>query len=296
MTFTETLYNLNIEYKRNVCTAELSSIKVGGNAKYTVYPKTADELVLSIKTANAFSEKNKLIGGCTNTFFADEGYDGVIIRTKKLNKLDINGGSISAEAGVSLSALMRLGASADLDLGDGLFGIPGTLGGALHNNAGAYGKEISDVFEYGFFYDAERDKVIKLGKNELSFSYRSSILQKENLIFLSGKLQGKARASEEIKRNFQNVIKKRRMLHPTEPSLGSFFKRTDGVIPAFLIEKAELKGKRIGAAAVSTKHAGFIINTGGAASYEVDTLAKEIETTILKRFGVTLVREAEFVK
>ena len=296
MTLTERLDKFNLLYTENLSTAKISSIKAGGSAKLTVFPKNEDELLFSIKIANAYFEKYKIIGGCTNTFFIDDGFDGVIISTKKLNKLTLDSGNVTAEAGATLASLLAFGAAQNVDFGRGLFAIPGTVGGALRNNAGAFGFEIGDIFDFGYFYDVDSKKIIKLSADELSFSYRYSALQKENLIFLNGIFKGTTRDFKDIKSDFLETVKIRRSSHPHEPSLGSFFKRSDNVIPALLIDRAGLKGKTVGLASVSRKHAGFIINNGGATSSDVDALANEIEKTILEKFGVPLIREVELVK
>ena len=296
MTLTDWFDKLNISYFSNLNTANISSIKVGGKAKYVAYPKTSEEFLELIKGINKISEKYKIIGGCTNTFFSDVGYNGVIISTKKINKITFSNNVLYAEAGTSLSLLLKTAASLGIELGSGLFGIPGTVGGAIRNNAGAHSYEIGEIFDGGYFYDLNNDRVLSLSKHEMEFSYRHSILQNENLVFITGSFKGRIKSSEQIENEFRETLKKRRSAHPTEPSLGSFFKRSGDIIPAVLIDKAGLKGIKIGAASVSTKHAGFIINNGGATSRDVDSLAKKIEKTISEKYNVTLMREAEFVE
>ena len=274
----------------------MSSIRTGGCARAAVYPETKEQLILAIKLAQQCSDRYKIIGGCTNTFFSDKGFSGVIISTRYLSRINYNEGSIYVQAGVPLIKALRYAAGLGIELGAGLYGIPGTVGGAVRNNAGAFGTELSDTFLCGEFYEEKTDKIIKLGTDELSFGYRNSILQSERLIFLCGTLKGKSRQTAAILRDFDSILKERRKKHPTEPSLGSFFKRHGDVIPAKLIDGAGLKGIRIGNAAVSTKHSGFIVNLGGATSGEIEMLAKKIEEIIYSTYGVALRREAELVE
>lgn len=296
MTLTEHFDKHSLKYNENYPTARISSIKAGGCARTVVYPETKEELILAIKIAKECSVRYKTIGGCTNTFFSDNGFSGAIISTRHLSRINANDGGISVRAGVPLIKALRYAAGLGIDLGCGLYGIPGTVGGAVRNNAGAFDSEISDAFIGGEFYDEESDKIVTLDADELSFGYRSSILQSEKLVFLSGTLKGKSRKTPSILRDFERILDKRREKHPTEPSLGSFFKRCEDVIPARLIDTSGLKGIRVGNAAVSSKHAGFIINLGGATSGEIDTLARKIEEIIYNSYGVALIREAELVE
>lgn len=296
MLFKDYLSKYKIDYKAELQTAEISSIKAGGSAEYALYPKKQDELILLIKLCQAFSVPYKIIGGCTNTFVCDYGYRGAMIFTKNLSKTDCSGETVTAEAGTSLSVLLRKACSSDLELRSELFGIPGSIGGAIRNNAGAFGAEISDVFVSGSFYDIDNDKVLNLSKNELCFAYRYSILQNQNLVFINGIFKTRPRASEKISADFSKFSGKRRDSQPNDPSLGSFFKRSAEIIPAHLINSAGLKGKRIGGAEVSIKHAGFIINKGGATATDIDLLAKAIEAEVFEKYNVNLTREAELIE
>ena len=296
MTAFDQLEKHNLKYIKNYHTSRISSIKCGGVASVIIYPKTADELILAIKIAAEYLGRYKIIGGCTNTFFCDEGFDGALITTKELSKTECCGTFINAEAGVPLIKALLIAAKRDIDLGCGLYGIPGTVGGAVRNNAGAFCSEISSAFSYGRFYDPQEDRLLTLDAKDLAFGYRASRLQYESLIFISGALTGKSRSSEDILKDFRCVFQKRQQMHPKEASLGSFFKRQGDIIPARLIDEIGLKGFTVGAAAVSMKHAGVIVNKGGATSHDVDTLASKIEENIYSIYGVKLLREAELVK
>lgn len=290
------LEQYGIEYEKDLSTARLSSIKAGGYANYVLYPRNSEELITSIKLSNNFFGKFKLIGGCTNTFFSDADFSGTIICTKKFNRIAFNDCSAALDCGASLSGSIKAAANRGIDIGSGLFGIPGTIGGGVRNNAGAYESSVSDTFLRGEFYDRERDSIITLDARDLNFSYRYSSLQSESLILLNGIFRASEREKEALLKELTQTQEKRRSSHPTEPSLGSFFKRSDNIVPAALIENAGLKCKRIGGAQISPKHSGFIINAGNATAEDINALAEEVEATILKSYGVRLEREAEFVK
>ena len=295
MNISEYFDKYRICYVKNFTTSRLSSIKVGGSAKYVLYPKCNEELIESIKLCIAFSEQYKIIGGCTNTFFSDEGFDGIIICTKLLVEVEASEHSIICNAGASLASVLKKSAYTGLDIASGLYGIPGSVGGAVRNNAGAFGASISEAFESGMFYDSESNKLLNLDNSDLYFSYRSSLLQKKNIVFLSGKFKCFRRKKEEIFKEFECTIQKRRATQPNHPSLGSFFKRSGETVPSILIDQAGMKGMQIGGARVSEKHAGFIINVGSATASDVNNLADKVEKEIFKKYGIHLIREAELV-
>ncbi len=296
MTFAEYLSKCGIKYKESVDTSKISSIRAGGKVKIAIYPSDLNELIESIEICKAFLQRYKIIGGCTNTFFSDIGYDGAVVFTTALNKTTIKDSIITAECGSSLSSILRLAAAEEYQISGELFGIPGTFGGAVRNNAGAYGKELSDFFIDGCFYDPINSEIITLDSKSLSFEYRYSKLQKNGMVFLSGRLKAYRSKREKCFDEFKKYAQKRRTEQPLLPSLGSFFKRTNNVIPAKLIDNAGLKGYTVGGASVSQKHSGFIVNSANATSEDVNTLAEKIRQTVKEKYGVNLLREAEFVE
>lgn len=296
MNVTEYFDKHQLKYVNNFSTALLSSIKAGGCARYIVYPDSAEKIISAVEICELFSLKYKVIGGCTNTFFSDAGFDGVIISTKYFKNIEFLESSIVVEAGTSLSKMLNASCERGVDISAQLFGIPGSVGGAVRNNAGAFGASISDTFSYGRFYDTDSKKIFKLDSNDMMFSYRNSVLQNNSLIMLKGVFKCIARESAEIKSLFNVSVQKRRASQPRESSLGSFFKRCGDVIPSRLIDEARLKGMRVGGAEVSRKHAGFIINSNKATASDINELAKQIEKIVFERYGVSLIREAEFVE
>ncbi len=296
MTFTDYLLSQGITYKENLDSSKISSIKAGGQIKTAVYPNNRNELIAAIQACKNFSIQYIIIGGCTNTCFSDRGFDGAVIFTSKLKSIKIEDGEIVCEAGCTISEILRFAAHKDLEISSELFGIPGTLGGAVRNNAGAYGKEIADVFVCGEFLDTSDLKVIVLDKESLGFSYRYSYLQNSTTVLLKCKLKTFPSNKEKCFSDFKKITQRRRLQQPNDPSLGSFFKRSDGVIPAKLIDDAGLKGYSVGGASVSDKHAGFIINTDKCTVNQIEILAEYIEKTVMEKYGIRLIREAEIIK
>ncbi len=298
MTVIKHFQKLFIEYKIGVDTSKMSSIRAGGIAFAAVFPKNTSELINVIKILKAEGMPYKIIGGATNIFFSDEMYDGVIISLKNISGADIcvnNNVDIDVYTGTSISKLIKSSAELGIELSSSLFGIPGTVGGAVRNNAGAFGSEIADIFISGTFIDTDTMSLNYLSHSDLNFSYRHSVLQKENLIFLCGKFRGKLKDKQSILEDIEKIKNERINSQPSLPSLGSFYKR-HGLLPVSkLIDEAGLKGFSVGGAEISKKHAGFIINSCGATSRDIVTLANYIEKMIKEKFGVNLIREAEFV-
>ncbi len=285
----------NIELSENVSTATISSIRAGGIARYVAFPDTNEKLIQILRFLNRDNIKFKVIGRCTNVFFADTLFDGVLVSTSRLNKWRVIGNSVSAESGVSLPLLIRKLAHSGLELASELSGIPGSVGGAVRNNAGAFSKEIADVFVCADVYDLDKDKIEPFDKNDMLFAYRSSVLNCERKILLAAELLCVPNVTDAILGKISEYTRIRRRAQPTDASLGSFFKRAGEVIPAKLIDETGLKGLSCGKAAVSLKHAGFIINTGGATASDINRLAEMVEHAVYQKYGIVLERETEYI-
>ena len=240
--------------------------------------------------------KYKIIGKATNVFFSDKGFGGLIISTSNMKKATFSENGYIAEAGVSLPLLIRSAARDGIRISPELSGIPGSIGGAVRNNAGAYGKEISDVFEWGEFYSVENDAVLTLTKSELDFSYRASRLVNAQLVLLSAKITAERASVGDALSEISGFTLMRRQKQPSEASLGSFFKRSSDVAASQLIDACGLKGFSVGGASISEKHAGFIINNGNATSNDINELADFAENKVYRKFGIRLTREAEFIE
>ena len=192
--------------------------------------------------------------------------------------------------------MLRAAADAGYSIANPLFGIPGTVGGAVRNNAGAFGCEIGDVFVDGCFLNTDKFEIITLSKNNLNFAYRYSEIMQKPLLFLSGRFRTVQSDRLYCLEDFNKYTRIRRSKQQNLPSLGSFFKRCGNIIPAELIDLAGMKSYRIMDAAISDKHAGFIVNIGAATAKDIDDLAKTVEHRIKTRFNAVLVREAELVE
>ncbi|MGN1200674.1 MAG: UDP-N-acetylmuramate dehydrogenase [Candidatus Caccovivens sp.] len=254
------------EYKKNEKLSNYSTVKIGGMADYIIFPKNILEIKKILKIIKKNNLKYFILGNGSNVLFSDEGYRGVIISLKKINNIKRYGDCVRVGAGCNLFALNLKLKEMGLSGFEWSFGIPATLGGMLYMNGGSFGHEICEfVQEVVILQD---DKIKRLKKEQLEFGYRKSSLQ--NCIILSAKLQFFPQKSEEIAKNMQENLNKKKNTQPMDfPSLGSVFKiiKTEPPIyPAKIIDNLGLKGVKIGGAEVSTKHAGFIINAGGAKS------------------------------
>lgn len=295
MVFACILSELGIEHYENYNTAALSTIKAGGFAALIAYPKSQTELISLIRIAKAFPIKYKVIGGCSNTYFSDSGFDGMIISTKKLDCFTKKGNLLTLDAGFTLSSAIRSCAYDSIRFLPSLFGIPGTVGGAVRNNAGAFGEELSEAFVEAKLYNPENDKILFLNSEDMMFSYRNSILQNSSLVLLSASFSVQYDDKSTLLRIISKTSEQRRAKQPSSPSLGSYFKRSADVIPAKLIDEAGLKNTFIGGACVSPKHAGFIVNLGNATATDVKKLSEYVADRIFSIYGIMLTPEAEYV-
>ncbi len=265
-----------------------TSFKIGGNASVFVRPRSVDGLICALEKF----EYAKILAKGTNVLAPDEGVDAVV-STLGLNRYYLKGDLIISEAGVSLSTLCRSAARHGLSGLEFAYGIPGTIGGAVYMNAGAYGGEICDVVEYVEIYD--RNKIITLDRSQMQFSYRSSILKKTDWIVLRVALRLKPSDSDVIIDRMEQIMKKRIQTQPLDlPSAGSVFKRPrEDFYVGRAIEQLGLKGLRIGDAQISTKHAGFIVNLGSAKASDVKKLIQIIQHEVYRNYQVQLEPEVE---
>lgn len=274
--------------QENVCIAPFTSMRVGGNVRCLFRPESVDALCTLLAELSASDMPYMVIGNASNLLFADEGYDGAVIATTGIRELFLQDGRIVASCGVSLSALSTFASEHGKDGLAFAFGIPGTVGGGVFMNAGAYGGEIADCLEYAVCADQNGNRVT-LGKNELDFSYRHSALMQNGLYLLYAVFDCKDGDKAEIKAVMDKNMASRKAKQPLEyPSCGSAFKRPTGHFAGALIEQAGLKGFSIGGAQVSEKHAGFVINTGDATANDVKALLAHIQKTVYEKDGVTL--------
>ncbi len=290
--FKEKLTNLNIEYKADVPMSEHTSFKIGGNADYFVTVKNTDELKAVISLCRECKMPYMLIGNGSNLLISDNGIKGVVIRLEgEFKEITINGDTIVAGAGASLTKLCLDAWKASLTGLEFGYGIPGSVGGAAYMNAGAYGGEMKDIIVSCTHLDPELN-VGEFTLSELDLSYRQSTYMKGEYIILSVTLKLQKGDNTAIKNRMEELMQKRKDKQPLEyPSAGSVFKRPEGAYAAALIEECGLKGRKVGGAQVSEKHSGFIVNKGGATCQDVLDLVKIIQDEVKAKTGFDLHRE-----
>ncbi len=274
---------------------ELTSFHIGGPARLVARPQSAAELAVLIRTARECGLPFALLGAGSNVLAADEGYEGLLILTGGFDTLKVEGTTLYAGAGVHLSAMSQAALAAGLTGLEFASGIPGSLGGGLYMNAGAYGGELSRLVRRVSVL-TEEGEVRVLPASAMEFGYRHSILQEKNWIALGAELALCADRPCEIRLRMRELAAKRREKQPLEfPSAGSFFKRPEGYFAGALIEQAGLKNTRVGGALISPKHAGFMINTGFATADDVRTLSAYVQKRVLEKDGVRLCPEVRYL-
>lgn len=269
-----------------------TSFKIGGKADFIVVPHTIEQIEKTIDLCKAMNQPYFIMGNGSNILVEDAGIRALIIKISEgFSDIKIEGDMVIAEAGVLLSKLSKVVWKEALQGFEFASGIPGTLGGAVYMNAGAYGGEMKDVVEWVDVLTME-GVVKRIGKADLEFGYRTSIVRDLNYIVLRVGIKLTLGNVEIIKEITNELTKKRVSKQPLElPSAGSTFKRPPGHYAGQLIEEAGLRGLRHGDAQVSEKHCGFIVNLGKATCEEVMELISVVQKVVFDTFGVTLERE-----
>ena len=275
-----------------------TSFKIGGIADQFVKVTNEEELKEAIKYAKDKNLKITIIGNGSNLLVLDKGIRGLVIKID-IQKLEIERkekyAEITVGSGYKTMALGIKLMNEDLSGFEELSGIPGTIGGAIFMNAGAYGKEIKDIniSTKCMDYDGE---IFELSNKEQEFEYRSSVFNKKDYIILETKLRLEYGKKEEIKKKMDEYLSSRKEKQPIEyPSAGSTFKRQEGVITAKLIDECGLKGYQMGGAKVSEKHAGFVINYDNATAKDVINLIKYIKEKVNEKYGIKIKEEIRIV-
>ena len=285
----------NISFLQNEPMSRHTSFKVGGNATFFV---TADT-PLEVAAVYSFCKENDIgltiLGKGSNVLVSDSGIDGIVLKLSEQPKVEFGADDILlCSAGMSLTALCIAAAEKGLSGLEFAFGIPGTVGGAVFMNAGAYGGEIKDVILSATVLSNGQIKDVMA--EDMALGYRTSVFKENGDIILFAKFKLKADNKTDIKARMSDFSERRKSKQPLEyPSAGSTFKRPEGYFSGALIEQNGLKGFSIGGAEVSVKHAGFVINKGGATSRDIKLLIKHIQDTVLKNNGVMLEREVIYL-
>ncbi|MCX8084291.1 MAG: UDP-N-acetylmuramate dehydrogenase [Calditerrivibrio sp.] len=269
-----------------------NSYRTGGRARFFAAPKSSDELRFVLDFSEKQGLKKIIIGRGTNLLFDDEGFDGIVISTKNLNRYTVlDGCTVLCGAGVLLDDLVAFTVAYGLSGLENLSGIPGTVGGAIFMNAGAFDCEVKDTVA---FVDVLKGGVIaRLYRDDIAFEYRKTSLKDEIVLSVSFLLNKKKEPLGEIR---EDILKRRSEKQPLEyPSCGSVFKRPFGTYAGKLIEECGLKGYTIGGAQVSEKHANFIINMGNATSSDIKKLISFVKEKVFEKFGVVLEEEVKII-
>lgn len=286
-----------IAYKENEPLAAHCTFKIGGPARLFVQPADRAQLCRAVALCKAQGVRYYLLGNGSNILFADEGYNGVVLDISSMqDTVEVHGTQLTAGAGVRLSALCKTALEHSLTGLEFAYGIPGTVGGAVYMNAGAYGGEMKDVLEAVSYLTAD-GRWVDREASELDFSYRHSAFEENGACILGAVFHLEKGDPDAIKARMNELMQKRIDKQPLDkPSGGSTFKRPPGAFAAALIDQCGLRGYRHGGAAVSDKHCGFVVNLGGATCADVLALCDEVRAIVKEKTGYDLEKEIRVVK
>ncbi|WP_026908628.1 UDP-N-acetylmuramate dehydrogenase [Paucisalibacillus globulus] len=290
---------INITSEQNVMVNEPlknhTYTRLGGTADILVTPETYEQVRQIVKLANHEEVPFTLLGNGSNLIVKDGGIRGIVMNLNKLNEIRTEGKKVIAQSGARIIDTSRAALKQNLTGLEFACGIPGSVGGALYMNAGAYGGEIKDCLESAIVVDPNGD-LLALNADELDLEYRRSNISDNGYIVLEGTFALKEGNFEEIKAVMDDLTFKRESKQPLEyPSCGSVFKRPPGYFAGKLIQDSGLQGAQIGGAQVSLKHAGFIVNKDNATADEYIQLIRHVQATVKDKFGVSLEREVRII-
>ena len=273
-----------------------TTFRIGGPAEYFISPKSIGEIQTIAALCREYGVPCEIIGNGSNLLVSDKGIEGVVLKLgSDFSKVEQDGTLLKAQAGVLLTVLAKRAAQAGLTGMEFAAGIPGTLGGAITMNAGAYGGEMVQIIERVTLLTKEGN-LITLSGEEMQFGYRKSIVMKKQYIVLEAEIRLKEGDIALIEASMAEFNKRRREKQPLEfPSAGSTFKRPEGYFAGKLIMDAGLAGFQCKGAQVSKKHCGFVINTGNATAEDVRTLIKEVQRIVYEKTGVKLEPEVRYL-
>lgn len=289
-------YLPDLRMERDEPMSRHTSFRIGGPARRMAFPERGEQLVLLLDRATACGARPLVIGNGTNLLCPDGRLERLVVNTSAMARAEAGEGTVTAEAGVPLARLADLACRQGLAGLEFAHGIPGTVGGAVCMNAGAYGGEMRQVVSQAAVLFPE-EGVRVLSGEELSFGYRRSLLtDRPDAVVLSAVFRLTPGDRDAIRASMRELMERRRASQPLEwPSAGSTFKRPEGNFAGTLIDRCGLKGLTVGGAQVSEKHAGFIINRGGAASADVRELIRQVRERVLAETGVLLEPEVKII-
>ncbi len=273
-----------------------TTFRIGGPADYYVTPHSGEEATQVIKACREWKLPFYILGNGSNLLVSDKGFRGVIIQMfKNYSEVSVDGVCVTARAGALLSKIAKTALENNLTGLEFAAGIPGTLGGAVVMNAGAYGGEMKDVLEEVGVLSGEGE-ILRLKREELDLGYRTSVIARKGYIVLEAKMRLQEGKREAIASRMEKLKEKRVSKQPLElPSAGSTFKRPEGNFAGKLIMEAGLRGFSVGDAQVSEKHCGFVVNKGGATALQVRELMQEVIRRVEETSGVTLEPEVKML-
>jgi len=293
--FCEFCESEKIEYSKNEPMRLHTSFKIGGEADLFVNVGSVEQLRAVIVKANELKLPFFVIGKGSNLLVSDKGIEGVVISISSLDEITVKGNTLTAFSGASLASVCTVALENSLSGLEFAYGIPGSVGGALFMNAGAYGGEMSQVVKSATYVTTDGE-IGEISIKDMQLGYRTSVFKTNNAIITSVTFELLKGDKGEIKAKMLDFTNRRVQKQPLEyPSAGSTFKRPEGYFAGALIEENGLKGKSVGGAQVSIKHAGFVINTGDATCCDVLKLIEFIQNTIKENNGVELETEVIFI-
>lgn len=283
----------DISFRENEPMRLHTSFAIGGPAELFIELKSIDKVEQLLALVRQYEVPLTVVGNGSNLLVSDLGIDGAVLKFCD-DTISVNGDEIECAAGAKLSALSSKARASGLGGAEFAWGIPGTVGGAIFMNAGAYGGEIKQIITSCRSITLDGKTVVR-NNEELKLGYRTSIFKENDEIILSAKFKLSSRDKDKISHDMDDYMSRRKEKQPIElPSAGSTFKRPEGHFAGALIEQCGLKGAAVGGAEVSTKHAGFIVNKGGATADDVKKLIEKVRDTVLTETGVLLEPEVVF--
>lgn len=295
--FEQDLKKAGIPFSCNELLALHTSFRIGGPAAVFCRPQSIPQLIEAVECCRRSEKHYTLLGRGSNVLFRDEGFDGVVICTADLKeKIEVNGTTITASAGATLNQVCRAALQNELTGLEFAYGIPGSVGGAVYMNAGAYGGEMKNVIRSVTFMDEDGHIVVKKA-DQLELGYRTSRFLRRGGCVLQVQLELEKGDAEAIRAQMEDLIGRRKAKQPLEfPSAGSTFKRPEGAFAGELIQRCGLRGFRVGDAAISEKHCGFVINLGHASCEDVLELTRQVREIVKNETGFELEKEIRVVE
>ena len=294
----EVLRKDGILVRENCALSEYSTFRVGGASRAAAFPNTREKLIKALNSVRDFGVHFIVIGNGSNVVFSDAGFDGLVIFTGDCKTFFVDGTRIVADCGVSLGKIATTALEHGLAGAEFLFGIPGTVGGGVFMNAGAFGGTMADICVSSEYWDLDTGMIDTLVGDEQEFDVRTSAYDKNpQYVLLGATFELREGNTKDIRAQMDDFLSRRKNTQPLEyPSAGSVFKRPVGYFAGRLIEDCGLKGRTVGGAQVSQRHAGFIINIGGATAADIKALVEEIKSVVLREMGVGLECEIRFIE